>query len=490
MPTSNPLAQLMTIDQSPMTNLTFRIFTNGGIVSPDDLRKLTQIAKTCGCEYITPGSRQELYLQAEEEFLQAAKKALTESGLPYANMPDKLENIVTSFAAIDIFPTTAWLLGDTYLDILYSFDYQPTLKINIVDPLQNLVPLFTGELNFIASTYPRFWYLYLHLPRFGKKQIWPLLIDGDDIGNLSKLIEEIYTQEETGNSNDLFTAVNKRFTGRTRHFEHELHLPFHEFPLYGGLHKAGSTHWLGIYRRNHRFSINFMEALHKQCVQSKIGKLCITPHKMLLIKDIREEDRLQWEKMLGMHSINIQHSALELNWQLPDLDQEAMELKNALVRELVEKEARTAGVSFAIQTKPLDIATSVIIRQETGNMDYAFSIYHTADFTVNNAHWQSFARNVSRQHLIPTLLQLCQAYYTQLGTSALLAETEESPIIMPTHELYQCPHCLTIYDPLYGDSSCSIAAGVSFKDLPETYACNICETSKESFMLVESQEIL
>jgi hypothetical protein len=68
------------------------------------------------------------------------------------------------------------------------------LKINIVDPLQNLVPLFTGELNFIASTYPAYWYLYVHFSKFGKRQLWPFLIDGEDISRLSKLIEEVYSQ--------------------------------------------------------------------------------------------------------------------------------------------------------------------------------------------------------------------------------------------------------------------------------------------------------
>jgi hypothetical protein len=56
-----------------------------------------------------------------------------------------------------------------------------------------------------------------------------------------------------------------------------------------------------------------------------------------LIKDIREEDREKWEKMLGLHGINLRHSSLELNWQLPDFDQQALQLKNTLVQALEEK---------------------------------------------------------------------------------------------------------------------------------------------------------
>lgn len=468
--------------------LTFRLFANGGIISPEELRKITGIARKSGVNVIAAGFRQELYVQVEEQQFQITAEELASSGLSYAHLQKKQENIVTSFAALDILPTSNWLLGDIYLDILDQFNsHQPDLKINIVDPQQNLVPLFTGELNFIASAYPRYWYVYFNLEKLGKRQLWPLLIDGDDIGTFARLVEQIYLQEQPETLQALFARINQRFTGRSRQPEQELHFPVHTFPVLEGIHKSGSTYWLGIYRRNQAFSVELLEAIYNLCIQTKIGKICITPYKTLLIKDIRKEHLMQWEKLLGMYSINIQHSGLELNWQLPDLDQQAIGVKNTIVRDLEAKEACTSGLSIAVKTSAMEVASSVLIEKESGE-ESVFAVYHTADFTNYPPHWQTFARSIPLPNLASTLIDLSKKYYATLGSGTMLMETEEIPVSVQTHEVYQCPACLTVYDPVYGDALSDVKAGVSFHDLPDSYACNLCETPKSDFVKVTSQE--
>jgi dissimilatory sulfite reductase (desulfoviridin) alpha/beta subunit len=62
-----------------MTKLiTLRIFTNGGIITPEELRKITQVARLAGCSHLMPGSRQELYLQVEEKHLIHCRKRVKE----------------------------------------------------------------------------------------------------------------------------------------------------------------------------------------------------------------------------------------------------------------------------------------------------------------------------------------------------------------------------------------------------------------------------
>lgn len=473
-----------------MTSLiTLRIFTNGGIVTPEELRKITQIASLCGCEAIMPGSRQELYLKVEKSLLITAEVELSKHGINYTQVENRAENIVCSFAALQILPTTAWLLEDTYLDILDSFTYQPKLKINIVDPLQNLVPLFTGQLNFIASSYPRYWHLYIDFPSISKRQVWPVLIDGDDIGNLSKLIEEVYDKQYPATVQDLYAAISEIFTGRTRHREEEIHLPVVQpFPLIEGIHAYGNACWLGIYRRNQCFPLGFLDALYKQCIEYKVGNICLTPHKTLLIKDIRKEDMRQWKKMLGIHRINIQHSALELNWQLPDLDAEAMQLKTTWVSELEEREIYTADLSFAVQTHPIDIAASVIIKQNyaTSKDSKKYDVLYANDFTSHSLQWQVFASNISVKEVAATIMDLCQVYYSKVGLSSPQMISEEVPVLVPSHNVYQCPDCLTIYNPEYGDATATIPPGTSFQELPDTYTCSLCEAPITSFVVVET----
>nr|WP_286670598.1 rubredoxin [Fodinibius salsisoli] len=56
-----------------------------------------------------------------------------------------------------------------------------------------------------------------------------------------------------------------------------------------------------------------------------------------------------------------------------------------------------------------------------------------------------------------------------------------------THRVYQCPHCLTVYDERYGDQQMGIASGTSFTALPDSYECPMCEAPKAEF---EAKEML
>jgi rubredoxin len=249
---------------------------------------------------------------------------------------------------------------------------------------------------------------------------------------------------------------------------------------------------LGIYRRNFTFSLDLLEALQALCVQTKIGKICLTPHKTILIKDIRETDREKWERMLGLYGINLRHSSLELNWQLPDFDQQALHLKNTLVRALEDKELSTTGLSFTLLTQPAEAATCVRIEPcfDAGNTSAApaYTILHTADFSVHHTQWIEFAGRVSSQELVDTLIRLCRMYYEQSGVANGSSLAEEPIVLSPTHTLYQCRDCLTVYDPVYSDNWTGKDAAIPFDALPQTYTCSTCDAPKTNFILLEGHE--
>ncbi len=49
-------------------------------------------------------------------------------------------------------------------------------------------------------------------------------------------------------------------------------------------------------------------------------------------------------------------------------------------------------------------------------------------------------------------------------------------------EKYTCEPCGYEYDPEVGDADNGIAAGTSFDELPEEWACPICGLGKEVFV--------
>jgi hypothetical protein len=47
------------------------------------------------------------------------------------------------------------------------------------------------------------------------------------------------------------------------------------FPQIEGMHKTGNANWLGIYRRNFTFSLDFLEALQGYAYRPKSGKFAL-----------------------------------------------------------------------------------------------------------------------------------------------------------------------------------------------------------------------
>jgi rubredoxin len=46
---------------------------------------------------------------------------------------------------------------------------------------------------------------------------------------------------------------------------------------------------------------------------------------------------------------------------------------------------------------------------------------------------------------------------------------------------YECKACGYLYEPMKGDDSNSIPAGVAFEQLPETWRCPVCGARKTAF---------
>ena len=147
-----------------------RAFVKGGFLSPADLLKIMELSKSLGNKYVLFGSRQDIMFPlngADEKSLEKSFRAIN---IEYELGSDQsiYQNIVSSYAVVNVVETTNWVKEDTYNVIIDGFEYMPRLKINIVDPVQGLVPLFTGELNFIASKEENYWYLYIRDPRKGQ----------------------------------------------------------------------------------------------------------------------------------------------------------------------------------------------------------------------------------------------------------------------------------------------------------------------------------
>ncbi|MCA0230750.1 MAG: hypothetical protein LCH91_09835 [Bacteroidetes bacterium] len=451
-----------------------RIATQGGVITPDELQRLALIAKKWALGKIEVGFRQDLLIPCTDSQRSLLRSQLMSEGFGVEEAAAVHPNIVSSLVAQNIFPQLSWLRSGDYLDILDEFTFKPRLKINLIDPTQELIRPLTGELNFIASPTPSFWYLVVNLSELGGIHVWPKLVDGEQIADWVQHIEKIWLENPPPNRSfeELYGTVSKTFTGRTRPIQKELKLTPKPYPHHEGIYRYDDRYWMGLYQRDNEFDTAFLEALCQLCIDTKIGRLYPTPFKTFIVRDIPKETIYQWEKLLGIWGIHTHYSSLELNWQLPDADASALRLKTELVEAFERLRIRTSSLSFGIGYRNAETTSTIVI--EPLSTDYQrFRVVHSPDFYIGNTEWEVFAGDVARKNLPEILRRLTLKYYEQLSTDKKASITRKTSGLKPapTQRVMQCTHCQTV-------------AELS-SPLPSSYLCSLCDAPVADFVEVE-----
>ena len=471
-----------------------RAFVKGGVLSPADLLKIMEISKSLGNKYVLFGSRQDIMFPSNGAEEDVVAKAFDTLSIDYELGSDQsvYQNIVSSYVAVNVLETTNWVKEDTFHVVIDNFDYKPKLKINIVDPVQSIVPMFTGELNFIASKEENYWYLYIRDPRKGNHvESWPRLIAGHEIARISKALEDIILKYQPFTAEELFIILKESHRIVYKPISEKLKFRDAIFPYYEGLNAMlNNQFWLGLYWRNNQYDIDFMSAACRLSQETNVGKINIIPWKAFVIKGIKATDRIRWEKLMGKFGINERHSSLELNWHLPVIDREALELKRFLVRELDLQDISTHGLTFTIKTGRDSFFFTSIVIEKVKAADALpgerYNILYAKNFNPNNFLYLTYARGVKKEIIPALLIELSKMYFRQLNPEKeKIGEKKEEIHPNGSATSYQCSNCLTVYDKKYGDPAANIPPGTPFEKLPDQYKCHVCETLKRDFVPVK-----
>ena len=475
------------------TDHVIKINALGGIFTPLKLQSIVEIAHKAGVKNINFGPRQEIYFNVHKELLSDFVDAMDLQKMDYEVDQNLFPNIVSSYPAEGIFSSDYWLSEGIYKDIFDQFDYVPKLKINICDNDQTLVPFFTGELNFIASRTYQYWFLYLNLKEQDEIFRWNMLIYSTDIPKICREIEELYINNKIADIATIMDLVNENTKFLFIPIDKELELPRFVFPYYEGMSGYGDKFWLGVYRRDYMFPISFIHELCTLCINSNIGQLCTTTWRTIMIKGISQKDRIQWEKLLGKHGINLRHSATELNWVVDDINSSELGLKQYIIAQLDERDMRTYGLVFGVKLQSAQyIPASVIIEEipfiHRGDLKLlsTYDIYYTENFNPNSPNKILFAKNIRKNNLTARILELCKNYYEALNEiekGTIFEQPKANKTLVP-NILYQCQHCYSVYDERLGDVFAHVQPNSSFDSLPHTYTCQVCEAPKSDFIQI------
>jgi len=465
----------------------------GGFISAGDLYEILLIAESAGAVNIRFGNRQQLYFTIGDDCLEDMKMDMLSAEIKYEIDSEEYPNIISSYVADTIFNQEGWLREGVYKDILDGFDHQPKLKINIADNQQTFVPFFSGNINFIASETSNYWFMYIRFPKTGRLYCFPSLVYSDDIPQTAKTVEDIifdnkghFYDQGVIDEQAFYKILLKKSAVAFQKPVEALRLPDFYLPYYEGFNKyGGSKYWLGIYRRNELFSVGFLKDVCSLCLNSRIGQLYTTPWKSIIIKGIEQADRNQWGVILNKFRLNVRHAANELNWQIEDICDEALELKHQLVREFEAADLRTYQLCFAIKTQPkTGLQGSIIIKKDK---DGLFDLLHTIDFNPNSKDYITYLQRIKPDQLSANLIALCKEFYNLQSAdihSPVGEYIDETSLKHEKKEVFQCNNCLTRYDKVYGDCVNNIEKDVEFESLAE-YECPVCGSHKSEFSLIE-----
>src|SRR5664279_136870 len=169
----------------------------GGIVPHNELYNILLAAGKSGLLYVRFGLRQQLLLEVEIEELDNLTAELEILGIMYEVNKEEFPNIISSYPAEEVFIINTWLKANVYDEIFESFGYTPRLKINISDANQTFTPLFTGNINWVASPGdPHFWHLSIRFPKTNIIYEWKDLFHTKDIAGMSLLLEETILRDK------------------------------------------------------------------------------------------------------------------------------------------------------------------------------------------------------------------------------------------------------------------------------------------------------
>ncbi|GAB3008538.1 hypothetical protein GCM10027051_06120 [Niabella terrae] len=484
-----------------------KINFKGGIISPGELLILLETAEALGARQAGFGLRQQLYLELATGVVTEFKSRLSDLKLVIEENADAYPNIVSSYPAEEVFIQQSWLSEGVYKDILDELDHRPRLKINISNSNQSFTPLFTGNINWVAAPgTAHFWWLFIRLPRSNDVYQWDQMVYTNDVARLSRELESRYFAQPHPAGSDEAAAAALMATMDQEGYNLKpvsgtMQLPPFNLPYYEGFNRHNSRYWLGVYRRSEMFPLAFLKELSQLCLQTKIGEICSTPWKSIILKGIEGRDKPRWSDLLDRYEINMRHAANELNFQVQDNDPAARRLKQRIVRRFNDWDLRSFGICLGIKTQPkTEIFSSILIRRKPllrlfgKPVFWLYDILCARDFNPNERTENIFISNITRPYLAAELANAVRWFYKKRMEQQRQASPPETakprvePItLIPVH---QCPDCLTVYDPQYGDPDRQVAAGTPFTALPAAYACPVCGTAASGFLPLDAKTLL
>jgi len=479
----------------------------GGIIFPGHMRNILVAAAIAKIRYVRFGLRQQLLIDTTSQNISILTTELDKMEIAYQISGDIYPNIISSYPAEGIFIRNSWLSEGVYRDIFDTIDFMPRVKVNICDKNQSFTPMLTGNINWVASEAEHYWHLIIRFPKTNVVYEWDHLCYTNNIAAVTKQVEQCIQNDSTAFIDNENASGEKLFASLDtedlilKPSAQKVTLSSFNLPYYEGLNRYNNKYWLGIYRRDELFSVAFLKKMCLLCIATKLGQLCCTSWKTIIIKGIDEQDKHLWNELLEEFKVNMRHGANELNFQVEDNCAAGLELKSYLVKHLIIDDIRTFGICFGIKTrKKSEVFSSILVRRRhLLNLPFiklfpVYDILCAKNFNPNERTGEIFSSS-NPKALLPEQLRRAVIKFYNYRSSAIAKDqlkagiSPERVAVKEPEYLYQCQNCLTVYDEILGETESNIPPGTLFNDLPDSFCCALCEAEKQQFTRIAKEKL-
>ena len=390
-----------------------------------------------------------------------------------------------------------WLDVGIIQSILAGIRLRPSFAVNVADPHQDLLPLTSGLLNFLAADEVDSWRIAIaadHHPRRGARApgrhdrvTLPYLVPSEYVAEAVRAAEETVVDagaESSHLSEDLAHAIRVRLGTRLVHADAGQRLPPPEYGDYEGVHpvQSSSGYWIGMSAGTRPFRHRFLEQMCMRAAQQGIGAVFTTCWRSLVLKNVAQEHLPEWRMLLGRHGVRVRHADAALHWQVSDRLPEARELAGTMIARLSRRSIVTSGLSFAVTDDPTRHEVAVAIqpladeRLPLSGLRRRYAVRHREGFDRHNPGWLTFARRLRERDLAAALAVLTRRFYRDDGEPPTAEALPPEPPVEKRSGTWSRATCGNEYDPAYGDPLGEVAPGTAFAALPSGWRCPVCDS--------------
>jgi rubredoxin len=465
------------------------LHTAGGRIPLTVLRLAAELAMVHGNGTVALGSRQELILGGIQS--SSRDRIRRELGSLLVEHHPRRPNIVTTRPMAGRTGRTPWLSDGAYDSVLSGFMSAPAIPVNLSDPRQDVLPLYTGQINFIASAESGYW----HVSFNARGQLRPIVLStavhAEGVPAATFVVQSAILQDNAVDLPELQRKMMENLGGLAREL-HQAAVAHHDEvrPIEGfEFNGQSESYSLGLSALSQRLPGAFLVELCLAAREMSIATAGLTPWRSLLVHGIPARARADFERLLLRHRVSIRTGAWD-NACFNDFHASgAVKAGAELLRALNANFPHSGGLRIGLTEHDGVIPdTPLVVRAYTPPARWPFrpeprfNVYVRENFDRFNPMLIASATGVGTGRMVDVVLDLVERFGS--GQAAVVPVAQSTPGVLRARLIHQCAECNTEYSEQYGDPIGGIDAGTPFAELPGDWTCPTCGAPQNTYITV------